>query len=146
MGAGAYILKELVRGDHYTMAKNPGFYDAPRPYLDQITLKASPDTGTGINALLAGTAQIANMGTITPDTKRGLDAGLKSYFTPRPGALLVKFNTTRPPFDDPPRAGGIDPGHHPRRAQREGDRRVGDHGLNSTRRSPRSTVGVTSKW
>ena len=39
VGAGAFVLKELVAGDHWTFAKNANYWDKPKPYLDSLTMK-----------------------------------------------------------------------------------------------------------
>jgi peptide/nickel transport system substrate-binding protein len=56
---GAFTVKEEIKGDHITVVKNPNFYLAPKPYLDQITFKFFPDANTEVTALQAGQIQTA---------------------------------------------------------------------------------------
>jgi peptide/nickel transport system substrate-binding protein len=52
--SGPFTVKERVAGDHITVVRNPNYYQAGKPYLDQITFKVFQDATTIVNALQAG--------------------------------------------------------------------------------------------
>jgi peptide/nickel transport system substrate-binding protein len=52
--SGPFTVKERVKGDHITVVKNPNYYLAGKPYLNQVTFKLFPDANTEVTALQAG--------------------------------------------------------------------------------------------
>ena len=54
VGSGAFRVAEWVPGDHITMARNPDYRRAGKPYLDKVILKTIPDSAARILALQAG--------------------------------------------------------------------------------------------
>lgn len=99
VGAGPFMLKEWVRGDHLTMVRNPNYWNAPRPYLDSITYKPVPDVQQRVNGLNAGEAQVtyANDG-LTISTF--VDKKWQYKTLPLNGGTGLMFNTKRAPFND----------------------------------------------
>ncbi len=53
VGAGAYLIKDWVAGDHMTLVVNPNYYGA-KPKISQINIKFVPDTTTALAALKTG--------------------------------------------------------------------------------------------
>jgi peptide/nickel transport system substrate-binding protein len=99
VGAGPFMLKEWVRGDHLTMVRNPNYWNAPRPYLDSITYKPVPDVQQRVNSLNAGEAQLtyANDG-LTISTF--VDKKWQYKTLPLNGGTGLMFNNKRAPFND----------------------------------------------
>ncbi len=58
VGTGPFTVKEWVKGDHLTLQRNPNYWDSPRPYLDQITFKVTPDPEAQVLQLKAGATDI----------------------------------------------------------------------------------------
>lgn len=58
VGTGPFMVKEWVKGDHLTLVRNPNYWDAPRPYLDQITFQVVPDPEAQVLQLKTGAADI----------------------------------------------------------------------------------------
>lgn len=54
VGAGPFTLKEHVPGDHVTYEKNPDYWDAPKPYLDEVVWRVIADGEQGAQAFEAG--------------------------------------------------------------------------------------------
>lgn len=54
VGAGPFTLKEHVPGDHVSYEKNPSYWDAPKPYLDEVVWKVIGDGEQGVQAFEAG--------------------------------------------------------------------------------------------
>ena len=98
-GTGPYVLKEWVPGDHTTVARNPSYWGATKPRLDQITFRVVPDEAARYAALRAGDLQID--ATTLPDivTRARVD-GYTVVDQPIAGFGTVLLNTTKPPFDD----------------------------------------------
>ena len=46
IGTGPYILKEHTRKVRVVLQRNPDYYDAGRPYIDQYTILSTPDDAT----------------------------------------------------------------------------------------------------
>ena len=53
VGAGPFLVKEWVAGDHMTLVQNPN-YNGTAPKLTQINIKFVPDTTTALAALKTG--------------------------------------------------------------------------------------------
>ncbi len=72
---GPFTVKERVGGSHITVVKNPNYFDAPKPYLNQITDQIITDSNTILQAFQANTA----------DTGWFLDPTKLSSFQSLPG-------------------------------------------------------------
>ena len=100
VGAGPFVLDEWVVDDHVTLTRNPGYWNAPRPYLDSITVRPIPDNAQRVNLMTTGEAQMTyatdgqTIDTLTED-------GFVFSTVALNGGEGLPFNTTRPPFDDP---------------------------------------------
>jgi peptide/nickel transport system substrate-binding protein len=81
--SGPFDLVERVKGDHITVKKNKNYYQAPKPYLDQITFKYFPDAQTIVTALQAGQV----------DTAYFLPVDAKSTLQSIPGYSLYQPKT-----------------------------------------------------
>lgn len=70
VGTGPYVFKELVRGSHVVLERNPDYWDAPKPYLDRIVVRFIPDASARAAALESGAAQLAGQAIPLSDVKR----------------------------------------------------------------------------
>jgi peptide/nickel transport system substrate-binding protein len=61
VGAGPFILKEYVRGDHTLLQRNPNYWAAPLPYLDQVNIRIIPDDAQRLNSLYTGEIQMGRV-------------------------------------------------------------------------------------
>jgi peptide/nickel transport system substrate-binding protein len=99
--SGPFTLVERVKGDHITVKKNPNYYQAPKPYLDQITFKYFPDAQTIVTALQAG--QVTNAYFLPVDAKSTLQS-IPGYslYQPASGASYeaLYFNLSNPILQD----------------------------------------------
>jgi peptide/nickel transport system substrate-binding protein len=99
VGAGPFTLEKWARQDTMELVKNPAYWDAPRPYLDRLTLRSSRETEQRINTLTSGGADLVldtNYGTLA----KAEQAGLPTHVAPLNGGYFLSMNTRRPPFDD----------------------------------------------
>src|SRR6266849_3419263 len=56
VASGPFMMSESKPTDHYTMVKNPMYYQAPNlPYLDKVIFRITPDQNTILKDLQAGT-------------------------------------------------------------------------------------------
>ncbi|MGB3438183.1 MAG: ABC transporter substrate-binding protein [Actinophytocola sp.] len=100
VGAGPFVLKEWVRDDHMTLARNPDYYQEGRPYLDSVTFKVIADPVQRINAVTTGQAQAAVPGSELSFAQRAEGSGLAVTRAEAGGGPTMMFNTARAPFDD----------------------------------------------
>ena len=54
IGTGPFLFKEWVRGSHVIYERNPDYWDAPKPYLDQLVIRFIPDAGARSAAFETG--------------------------------------------------------------------------------------------
>jgi peptide/nickel transport system substrate-binding protein len=104
VGAGAFIVTDFLPGDHVTYERNPDFWDNPRPYLDELTLRMPTTQSQALDAVISGTAQVAIVqnGALGTDYPRFLAEGSinRDSYGPLAGAIAYGFNTNRAPLDD----------------------------------------------
>ncbi len=97
IGTGPFVFKEWSRGSFARYERNPAYWDAPKPYLDQLIVKFVPDPAA--RSVLFETGQ-ADLGYRTPvalnDVER-LRAMPKLRFDPR--GNTYSFNVTRLEFN-----------------------------------------------
>jgi peptide/nickel transport system substrate-binding protein len=100
VGAGPWKLKEWARGDHFTLVKNDGYWDAPRPYIDTLVVKPVAVQDQKANALMTGQADLAFMPVLDAALKRLVDAGYPSYKVFNDGGSGVLYNVSAAPLND----------------------------------------------
>jgi peptide/nickel transport system substrate-binding protein len=99
VGAGPFTLKEWVRDDHLTLVRNPNYWNAPRPYLDSVTIKPVTDIQQNRNSLDAGEAQASYV--VDGETIDYFKAKNWQYATVAlNGGQGLMFNVRRAPFND----------------------------------------------
>lgn len=54
VGTGPFIFKEWVRGSHVLVERNPNYWDAGKPHLDQIVFRFISDPAAAVAALESG--------------------------------------------------------------------------------------------
>jgi peptide/nickel transport system substrate-binding protein len=100
VGAGPYLMKSWVRDSQMVLQRNPNYWNAPLPYIDQFIMKPIPDETQRDTTYCAGQANMTyiaavlnadivqkqNCGTIHPSILNG--------------GIVLYFNTTKPPMND----------------------------------------------
>lgn len=99
VGAGPFTLTKWTRQASIELEKNPGFWDAPKPYLDKITIQTVADSNTRLNTITTGGADLASE-TNYASVNKANAAGLKSQIVPTGGGQYMGMNQRRAPFDD----------------------------------------------
>ncbi|MGH7266127.1 MAG: ABC transporter substrate-binding protein [Candidatus Rokuibacteriota bacterium] len=75
VGTGPFRLKEWKKGSHVILERNPSYWKAGRPYLDQVVLRVIPDGAARAIALEKGEVDLAPMNAI-PQAEVARLAGL----------------------------------------------------------------------
>lgn len=99
VGAGPYVLESWARQDVLELVRNPRYWDAPRPYLDAISLRSASDTNQRINTAIAGGADVV-MDSNWASLAKARRAGLPVDVVPMGGGQFISMNHARAPFDD----------------------------------------------
>ncbi|MFJ8927514.1 ABC transporter substrate-binding protein [Streptomyces sp. NPDC102364] len=99
VGAGPYTVKEWRRQSSMVLAKNPQYWDSPKPYLDTLTLRVSLDSAQRINTMTSGGADLA-IETNMQNLVKAKEAGLPTNTLPLSGGTYLALNTRKAPFND----------------------------------------------
>lgn len=54
VGTGPFRFKEWTPNDHFTVVRNPGYWQAGKPYLDQVETRITPDAQSALVNLESG--------------------------------------------------------------------------------------------
>jgi peptide/nickel transport system substrate-binding protein len=102
IGTGPFMMKEWVRGQTITLARNPKYWREGKPYLDQIVFRMIPDTAARVLALKAGEVDFIYFyyfSTASYAQVKG-DPNLQFREKGAPEDHLIILNTRRAPFDN----------------------------------------------
>jgi peptide/nickel transport system substrate-binding protein len=102
IGTGPFMMKEWVRGQTITLARNPHYWRPGLPYLDEVVFRMIPDTAGRILALKAGEVDFIYFYYFSASQYPQVADDPKLQFRERgaPEDHLIIFNVRRPPFDD----------------------------------------------
>jgi ABC-type dipeptide transport system, periplasmic component len=81
------------------LVKNDDYWDAPKPYLDSIVVKAVPDASQRLNTVSANQAEVATVGDWS-NIAQAEGAGLTIVNPDFNGGQYLAMNQRRAPFDD----------------------------------------------
>jgi peptide/nickel transport system substrate-binding protein len=99
VGAGPFTVVSDTLSNTLVLKKNPNYWQTGRPYLNNLTFKATADDEAALEALQSGGAQ-AYDGMATPS----LVSTYKSHFTtteqPATSPYDIQLNTVAPPFNN----------------------------------------------
>ena len=98
-GTGAFSVKEWVPGDHLTMVKNPNYWNAGRPLVDEAEVKIFADEGALVSALEGGVIDIALS---FPPREYDRLKDTFEFMRGQPGAnfYYLGLSAKAPPFDN----------------------------------------------
>ncbi|QII07338.1 ABC transporter substrate-binding protein [Rhodococcoides fascians A25f] len=99
IGAGPFTLVRWSRQDVIELTRNDNYYDAPRPYLDKLEIRAIVDPDQRYNTLVSGGADLALEGVWT-NIDKASKGGLQNSVVPLGGGIAMVLNNTKAPFDD----------------------------------------------
>lgn len=99
VGAGPFVVTELVPGSHVYLKKNPNYWDAANIKIDRVELAVAPDNATLVSSLTTGVYDLANLD--PSQVKTAQAAGLDVVFQPGYNASNISINVNKKPFDNP---------------------------------------------
>ena len=105
IGTGPYLFREWVRGSHIVYDRNPDYWDAPKPAIDQLVIRFLPDAAARTAAIESGEVHVApgepiplaDLARIEQNPELGLEWNGYQYAN---GVRRVEFNLDRPIFQD----------------------------------------------
>lgn len=100
IGAGPFTLEKWARQDVIELVRNESYGDAPKPYLDRLTVRTSTDGAQRYNTVIGGGADLAMEAEWMNLARAESEAGVTSQTYLLSGGSVFVFNTSRPPFDD----------------------------------------------
>ncbi|MFI5959418.1 ABC transporter substrate-binding protein [Cryptosporangium sp. NPDC051539] len=99
VGAGPFIVTQLIPGTKAVLKKNPDYWDAKNIHLEHVELISAPDAATVVSGLQTG---VYNFADITPNNATAAkDAGLDVFVQPGFNANNISLNINKAPFDNP---------------------------------------------
>lgn len=99
VGAGPFLLEEWQRDDHMTFVRNPDYWDAPRPYIDELTLRPVLDDSQRLNTASSGQA-VGMVIQSHAGAARGEEMGLDARHNSLSGGNSMYFNLESPVAGD----------------------------------------------
>lgn len=105
IGTGPFVFKEWQRGSHVRLARNPNYWQAGRPHLDEVVFRFIPDAAARAVAVESGEVHlalgsaipIASLGRFADQTKYRINTDDGRFLS---SIYLVQFNTRRPYLAD----------------------------------------------
>ena len=104
IGPGAFQLDDAAtqRGARWTFKKNPGYWEAGKPYLDEVRFLPIPDDGTAQAAFQTKQIDLLDMDLslqAADDLAKARPDGVM-YRYPSPTPMQLFWNVQRPPMND----------------------------------------------
>ncbi len=102
LGNGPFLLKEWRLFDRVRLVKNPRFWDAPSVAMNSIDVLPAARPMTAFNLYATGAADlIMDKGLAPTPLMSELRKRRDFHAAPFLGSYFIRFNSTRPPFNDP---------------------------------------------
>jgi peptide/nickel transport system substrate-binding protein len=100
-GTGPFMFKEFVPGDHYSIVKNPNYWDtANAAHLDSVVFKPIADSANRLAALKSGTVDIIDFVDANQLNDVKSDSTLQLLMRSPLAIGKYAFNQTQKPFND----------------------------------------------
>ncbi|GHB57322.1 peptide ABC transporter permease [Streptomyces viridiviolaceus] len=98
VGAGPFIVTQLVPGTKAVLKKNPDYWDADNIHIDNVELTSAPDTSTIVSGLQTGVYNFADVDPSQAESAK--KAGLDVFTQPGFNASNISLNVNKAPFDN----------------------------------------------
>ncbi|MCK9899527.1 ABC transporter substrate-binding protein [Frankia sp. Cpl3] len=99
VGAGPFIVEQLIPGTKAVLKKNDRYWDAANIHIDRVELVSAPDPATVVSGLQTGVYNFADI--LPSQAKAAKAAGLDVFVQPGFNASNISLNINKPPFDNP---------------------------------------------
>ncbi|WP_211239420.1 ABC transporter substrate-binding protein [Actinokineospora inagensis] len=96
VGAGPFVVTQLVPGTKAVLKKNPDYWDAANIHIDNVELTSAPDASTVVSGLQTGVYNFADIAPSQADAAK--KAGLDVFTQPGFNASNISLNVNKPPF------------------------------------------------
>ncbi|MFF2183922.1 ABC transporter substrate-binding protein [Streptomyces sp. NPDC058155] len=98
VGAGPFVVTQLIPGTKAVLKKNPDYWDAENIHIDNVELTSAPDASTVVSGLRTGVYNFADIEPSQADAAK--KAGLDVFVQPGFNASNISLNVNKAPFDD----------------------------------------------
>ncbi|MCL9794420.1 ABC transporter substrate-binding protein [Frankia sp. AgKG'84/4] len=99
VGAGPFVITQLIPSTKAVLTKNPNYWDAANIHIDKVELTSAPDPTTIVSGVQTG---VYNFADIAPSqAKAAKAAGLDVFVQPGFNAANISLNVNKAPFDNP---------------------------------------------
>ena len=99
VGAGPFVVTQLIPGTKAVLRKNPDYWDAKNIHIESVELTSAPDAATVVSGLQTG---VYNFADIQPSQAASAKkAGLDVFAQPGFNAENISINVNKAPFTDP---------------------------------------------
>ncbi|AEA28990.1 ABC-type transporter, periplasmic subunit (plasmid) [Pseudonocardia dioxanivorans CB1190] len=99
VGAGPFVLKQWVKNGTMTLERNPAYWNAPYPYLDEVEIRTVADAQQRFQTLAAGQADL-DLSTPQYLAQAKQTPGVVTRLTDQSGGRLLALNNAKAPFND----------------------------------------------
>src|SRR5215470_8238014 len=102
IGTGPFILKEHTRKVRIVLQRNPDYFDAGRPYVDEYVILSAPDSATRTAAFRTGQSDFLPLQSPSEVevVRKTNPAAVVQALTPSITPFGLALAQDRPPFDD----------------------------------------------
>ena len=94
-GTGPFSFVEWAQGDHFTLKKNPNYWQSGKPYLDGIEVKIFSDPQSMVSQLEGGVIDVAIQPLIRDALRLAKDARYQVVYNQNSGSVNVILAQTR---------------------------------------------------
>lgn len=94
-GTGPFAFVEWVQGDHFTLKKNPNYWQSGKPYLDGIEIKIFADPQSMVSQLEGGGIDVAITPLIRDALRLAKDSKYQVVYNQNSGSVQVVLAQTR---------------------------------------------------
>jgi peptide/nickel transport system substrate-binding protein len=103
MGTGPFTFGEWAQGDHLSFKRNPNYWQAGKPYLDEVRVNILPDLQAQVTQLEAGALDLIKTPPLRDFARLKADPSGKYQTLLHPASaqhFLLGANTLSPPLDN----------------------------------------------
>ncbi len=94
-GTGPFTFVEWVQGDHFTLKKNPNYWQSGKPYLDGVEVKIFSDPQSMVSQLEGGALDVAIQPLIRDALRLAKDPRHQVVYNQNSGSVNVVLTQTR---------------------------------------------------
>jgi peptide/nickel transport system substrate-binding protein len=102
VGTGPFTFVDWVSGQAITLARNPNYWQAGRPYLDGVVFRPIVEPSTRLVELQSGNVDLLNAVPLKDVSNLQTDSRVQVWSVAGVVRDHVGFNMTKPPFKDNP--------------------------------------------